>query len=98
MIRRWSGGTGGKKGGYPGGKKGGGKGRRPVPILPGPGTHAIVPPRPKLMPTSPPGSMAAHGPGQWYQALIWLPQPVSTHGNDDGSEDYICYQKKSMLI
>lgn len=94
MIRRWA---GGKKGGYPsgGGKKGGGKGRRPVPILPGPpgpGAVAVVPPRPKLMPTSPAG-MATQGQGQSYQALIWMPQPVPIAVPDDASEDHICFQK-----
>ena len=72
-----------------------------MPIMPGPAVPAaVVPPRPKLMPTSPPG-VSAQGAGQWLQALIWLPSPPSTMTSmvaDEISEDHICYQKHVFFL
>lgn len=64
--------------------KGHGKGKRPVPM---PRTMAVVPPRPKMMPTASPATLQTVS-GQWLQAYIWiLPQALNA-GYVESEEDW----------
>ena len=81
----------GKKGGY--GKDG--KERRPIPIAPSMPAN-VVPPRPKLMPTSPPNTTLQSGAGQWLPAYVWFPA-LGTVTVDDNSED-LCWRKKLLIV
>ena len=70
-----------------------GKGKRPIP-LPHPMPMNIVPPRPKLMPTSPPNMTLQSGAGQWLPAYVWFPVPNPGPTIVDENSEDLCWPKK----
>ena len=90
----WNHGGGGGGGGKKGhGKKGQhGKSRRPIPLPPA--SIQIIPPRPKLRPTTPPSGInlpTQLGNGQWMHALIFFPQHALPAGPPEEGPTEDCY-------